>query len=499
MSIDAPKSNKADINIPPRNISTPSGTPTETTSGIKSSPHPAISLTSINIKVDQAVQAKVVEVLNAVTNKATQHNFNVTLDIAGTKLLVKTNIQLQPGQLIEVRANSKGELLLPPPTTKEISPLIQAISRVLPFQQPVGKTVASILQNLPMLEAQNPQLKTLADNLTQLLPKATHFKPVVTIAPDQTTPQPNYNNIGKSNLYSPGMQIRQALENSGIFMENRLAATSYTAAITTQAKNLSPLINSRPVESTPTSTATPLPPGNPGSMTAPPGTSDLKAVISQMINTLSTMSVSGQTAAEPITKVLAASDPTLLINPFNFPTVAGPTKGAGSDQERNLSVGDLLKRLAGALNRIQFNQLNSLYQAQTSSSDTATIQTWHMEIPFLTAQNDIDPIQVRIDQQTSKNKNSQDPENQSSWKLSLAFDLDNLGPLYIQVNLSPPNVSSTIWAEQQQTLKLINREANNFRESLIKLGLTVDDICCRQGQPNTRKARLEQQIVDIKA
>lgn len=499
MSIDAPNSNKADISIPSRNITTPSGTPTETNSGIKSAPHPATSLDSINIKVGQAIQAKVIEVTNAVTNRATQNNFNVTLDIAGTKLLVKTNIQLQPGQLIEVRPNAKGELLLSPPTAKEIPPLIQAISRILPFQQPVGKTVASILQNLPLLEAQNPQLKTLTDKLIQLLPKANHFKPVVTTAPDQAAPQTNFNNLGKSSLNNPVMQIRQAIENSGIFMENRLAATAYTVPLATQPKSLSPLITSRLVENSPTSTGTALSPGSPGSMSANTSASDLKAVISQLINTLGTIYASGQTATGSTANILAASDPTLLINPFNFPTVAGPIRGASSDQERNLSVGDLLKRLAGALNRIQFNQLNSLYQAQTSSSDTATIQTWHMEIPFLTAQNEVDPIQVRIDQETSKNNNSQEQENQSSWKLSLAFDLDNLGPLYIQVNLSPPNVSSTIWAEQQQTLKLINREANNFRESLTKLGLTVDDICCRQGQPNTRKARLEQQIVDIKA
>ena len=512
MSIDAPN-NKADtFASQPKHTAQPDKAPSSSSSSgqpATSLDKPATSLESINIKVGQAIQAKVVEVLNAVSTRTTQNSFNVTLDIGGEKLTTKTTVSLQPGQVIDLRVNAKGELILPKPTKIDTAALITALSKVLPYQQPVGKVIATLLQNLPAIGAENTQVKQLTEQLTTLLPKSANFS--------SNTNNSNQPSTGQTN---PGQLVKQAMSQSGIFMESKLALASQQGSLTstgasTQSSSLmtnataalaqaiksvssnSPSnASASPVSTTAAASAASLPGTTVTSSAAAP--TDLKSTVSQLINTLNTIYAAKHSSTGQAPRFVAESDPALLVNPFNFPSALSSAKSA-SQSDRDVSVGDLLKRLAGALNRIQFQQLNSLYQAQSASTDTTTIQTWQMELPFLSPQNQIDSVQLRIDEEKAKDDNNDDSGKKSKWKLALTFDLEELGPIFIQVNLTPPTVSSTIWAENQATLKLINQEAHNLRASFSELGLTVEDITCRQGQPNMKKTRLDQQIVDIKA
>ncbi len=500
MSIDAPNNSNVDTNLrtqkPPANTEARAQTDT---------PKVASTLESINVKVGQAIQAKVVAVLEATSNKAGQNQFEITLAIDGKLLSVKSNIQLQPGQLIEVRVNEKGELILPRPETKDISQLIKAISRVLPFQQPIGKVVAQLLHNLPLLAQQNTQLTALVEQLIATLPKASDFKaPGASIpltASQLTQTSPAISDIQTSSFE----KIKLAMEKSGIFMESRFAAaaksppplqtgTQTTPQPTTTSSLLSTHAETKIQVSSVTSTST-----VPSSVSMSPSSAvppDLKSTFSQSLDTLNSIHQSSTGIKSTFTP---QSDLNLLKNPFDFPVVLLAKMSSRNSKEQNLSTGDLLKNLAGALNRIQFNQLNSLYQSQSNSSDTTAIQTWQMEIPFINSQKDIDPIQIRIDQEDTSNNEADDSEKKSKWKLTLAFDFDNLGPMVVQVNLMPPSISSTIWASDKETLNLINNETKVLRDSLSKIGLTVDDITCMHGQPNIKKTRLSQQIVDTKA
>lgn len=508
MSIDAPN-NKADKYGSHAKQATRTDSSSSNASGSthtsSATTKPATSLDSINIKVGQAIQAKVIEVLNSVSTRSNQNNFNVTLEIGGEKLAVKTNIALQPGQVIELSANAKGELLLPRPTQADTPPLISALSKVLPYQQPIGKVIALLMQNLPALTSGNAEVKQLADQLTALLPKSANF-----------TGNTNGSTSPSGSVVNGAQLVKQAISQSGIFMESKLALAGQQSALVNSSRSQ---INSSSISSAthalaqalksvaqaPSSTTSAtgtstnnLAALNAGTVSSTPLTTDLKSTISQLIGSLNAIYATQHSATGQTPNFIAESDPALLVNPFNFPSALSTSK-LGLQGDRDLSVGDLLKRLAGALNRIQFQQLNSLYQAQSASTDTTTIQTWQMELPFLSQQNQIDSIQLRIDQEKEKNDDQEGAEKTSKWKLALTFDLEELGPMFIQVNLTPPTISSTIWAENQATLKLINKEAHNLRESFAELGLTVEDISCRKGQPNMRKTRLDQQIVDIKA
>lgn len=512
MAIDPPSNQKinikTDIKTLPQVISGRADAQVQTHSPQKVE----TTLESINIKVGQAMQAKVLDVLDAVTTKSGQAQFNVSLEIAGKTVLVKTNIQLQPGQLIEIKVNDKGELILPKPVAQDINNLIKAISKALPFQQPVGKVIAQLLHNLPLLAKDNNEVKVLAEQIAQILPKSDNLKPSQAVN-------------SASPVNEPLKLIKQAMERSGVFMENTLASrgsttgTSMASALANEqtSKALIAALNASISKNTTNSRVTAA-----GSDLAPPATGthttlalsnttatqsmspqttteipDLKAAISQSISLLNNMNTDAN--GKPLTRPLAEADLNLLVNPFDFPSQLNSAISSAVRNKEDLSVGDLLKLLAGALNRIQFNQLNSLYQSQSSSPDSPLIQTWQMEIPFINQQKEIDPIQLRVDQEDANKDEQSETEKKSKWKITLAFDFEGLGPLVVQINLMPPQISSTIWAEQKETLKMVNNEAKKLRESLTNIGLEVDSINCLHGQPNLKKTRLDQQIVDIKA
>ena len=232
---------------------------------------------------------------------------------------------------------------------------------------------------------------------------------------------------------------------------------------------------------------------------------DLKGLLLSITAALKTDSTTQKNTA--YVEALAQLD--LLKNPFNFPhfanaaaSLASASKSAESllaDQQ--FTTGQLLKLIAGMLNRIQFNQLNSLYQSHTNTNDSNNLQSWFFELPVSNPNHQLSTFEVRIDKEDNAHKQEEDDDSaqEVQWKLALAFTFEELGTIYVQVTLTPPVVSSTIWADNPSTLALINREKPHFQSKLAELGLQVDEISCRSGQPKQDKTRLNRSLVDIKA
>lgn len=205
----------------------------------------------------------------------------------------------------------------------------------------------------------------------------------------------------------------------------------------------------------------------------------------------------------------ALSHSSLLKAPLDFPAlqnlftqVDASMKADAMLADQELSTGQLLKLLAGMLNRIQFNQLNSLYQAQSGATETANNQSWMFEVPVHSSNGSISSLQVRIDKQEGEEQHkTKDGEDKTSleWKITLAFKLESLGPLYIQVALIPPRVSPIIWCESPKTFALLQKERKNLEQQLSALGLEVDAIHCHKGQPNVPKNPIEKGFVDVRA
>ena len=189
-------------------------------------------------------------------------------------------------------------------------------------------------------------------------------------------------------------------------------------------------------------------------------------------------------------------------SPFNFPnlSLSSPIKNDKSVNESETNTGQLLKLLAGMLNRIQFNQLNSLYQNLNPQVEQQNIQSWFFELPLVEANGQLSTFNLRIDKEKSEQEDTtKEAEKDIQWKLVLSFDLPQLGPLYIQVNLVPPSISSIIWADRPETYALVKMETKHLESKLKSLGLEVGDIFCKQGQPQQTETKLDRNLVDIQA
>lgn len=138
---------------------------------------------------------------------------------------------------------------------------------------------------------------------------------------------------------------------------------------------------------------------------------------------------------------------------------------------------ELSAQVEGALARIQTHQLQSL------SSD-AQRPMWHLELPVRDEQQ-IDLFDMRI--QRDGGRDTPGDEARHSWSVTLAFDLEGLGPLRVQVQLQGGRVATHWWAEQPQTTELFSRYKDILTSRLNGAGLDVDQIDCRCGAPRARQ------------
>lgn len=184
--------------------------------------------------------------------------------------------------------------------------------------------------------------------------------------------------------------------------------------------------------------------------------------------------------------------------------VEGQMKASAMLADQELSTGQLLKLLASMLNRIQFNQLNSLYQSQTGGAEGQTTQSWMFELPMQHQNGHVSSIQLRIDQHQQEQdeeraRKEENADKEIEWKLSLAFQLDELGPMHIQVALAPPRITPLVWCESPQTYALLRQEQGVLTQQLAALGLNVEDIHCHRGRPKPQHNPIERSLIDLKA
>lgn len=206
-------------------------------------------------------------------------------------------------------------------------------------------------------------------------------------------------------------------------------------------------------------------------------------------------------AGEPKLDLRGSLETTLLNRPFDFPQLdKGILKAQAILADQELTTGQMLKLIAGMLNRIQFNQANSLLQAQ-ANADSAATQSWNMELPYLHEQQ-IQTLQLRIDQHQGKQQKSSKEKalQERSWTIELSFDFEGIGPLHIKAELTPPKLKTELWVANNEAKDLITKEQELFVKRLREVGLEVEQPTCRIGTPERKhKAHIKQGLVDIHA
>ena len=131
---------------------------------------------------------------------------------------------------------------------------------------------------------------------------------------------------------------------------------------------------------------------------------------------------------------------------------------------------ELLRDVESASARIQFNQLSMLRDPDSPSSNV-----WLFDLPVKDKQQ-LEMLQMRLEQHGS-NSNQED---EAIWQVQLNLETQNLGPMQARITLHQQDVQVLILAERQESSELLSRHINELNQRLEKLGVNVSLLSCRQ-------------------
>ncbi|KTB54888.1 flagellar hook-length control protein FliK [Pseudomonas sp. MAFF 301514] len=367
--------------------------------------------------------------------------------LAGATLTVESPQPLRVGSLLSaVVQNAQTLSFVPLSGLKDQLAVSQQLSTQQSRQGSLD-AVFTALQNLPRGDSTSADLRAAADRLLAALPDL-------------------------AQVSNPKV-LAQVIQNSGAFLEAKLLAGQNPQIPPLDMKGALLRLVADLLPALPASTNT--------NMTAILAANTLAQVLPNFVR--SPLNTLGQVSARQL--------------PAGFPLperLMAKLEGEGD-------LENLLRLAAGAISRLQSHQLSSLEQTGTTA-DGRLQTTWQLEIPMRTLQ-DIVPLQVKFqreepasDKDQPERKDKKDAK-QMLWRVELAFDMEPLGPLQVQAQLSQGKLSSQLWASRPFTASLIESHLGALRERLVTSGINVGDLDCHLGTPpRGPKTGLEQRWVD---
>lgn len=423
----------------------------------------AAQLDALSLPQQQAVLAKVAQILSDKAGQADQ----LLLDVRGRSLVVKAAVgetELKPGDWVKVMRSGNELNLLGKLAASPQSRIAQALAQRLPWQQRLDTGLSelfaavskqrpatisssttvgvdgapSVLGNLSS-RALPPRVQ---EAIQQLISRLPHSEALRTGANTET-----------ASPRALADQIRHWINESGSFTEARLARTP--------------------------------------DATLP----DFKLALGRIVTAI--LTDAGE-ALEAFNRYTPLVSPDLVQAPLQFPhSLAPPAPLAGKEP---MDTGQMLRLLAGMLNRVAVNQLHSQALTSRPATDAPVPTTVLVELPWVNPNNEPRLAQLRLerdkDDQTAANRRSR---RIAEWRFSLTLDLDAAGAVCFEVSLREQQVSARVWAERSATLRQANASLAGLRSRLTDLGLEVVDLECRRGSPRGMTTRLEQRLVDTRA
>ena len=418
------------------------------------------------------------------------------LEVGGQRLPVRSDQALDTGTMVKVmRAGNELRLIesLQQPSRSTLS---QSLANRIPFQHDLG-------QGLSRLAAQTSdpalpqQIRQGLAQLTRLMPPApTSAQGSTGTTGAQATPSPAMPGVGMATGSATaasssgtgqnalpaldsmsGTQVREWISQSGLFRE---------ASMLRQ------------------------PPAGGAENTAQPRT-DLKSQLIQLAAQLlprvaGTSSAQGGDSLHRLIGQLGPMTTSSMddTGALRFPTspatgsTTSTSAGTGGNSS-SMGAGEMLRLLAGMINRLTVNQLHS--QAASAGTDAnAPNQTWILELPWVSGNQDVRILQGRLEEYGPRDTDPDDASDSRSlereWQLTLALSFETTGPLYFEVNLRGRQLRTQVWAEKLATVELIENTRERLETALSKLDLDVSPVECMEGQPPARITRLTQQLVD---
>ncbi|MBD3609870.1 MAG: flagellar hook-length control protein FliK [Gammaproteobacteria bacterium] len=394
-------------------------------------------------------------------------NGSATLEINGQQVRAQPQNQahtpLKAGQVLQLEVMRTGEqpvlkVLNPPATQHEI--MTRGVKQALPQQQPLQQVISSLQKLADSVGGDaGKQLKSLSTQILNQLPQLQQLR--------------------------SGTNVKQAVENSGHFLEAKLrqlldnsGQDGKTQLNQDMKANILRLLSA--LRSNNQSSILPQPKGMPEPQAAKPAASALPQ---------QTSSPSPQRGTEAASQHRSPPE-----QPLTQASNRSPAQGAGVYQTVQRSGGEQTQaqpimassrpaleaqqQLESGIARIQFNQLQSIQQ-----TDSQQRPSWLIDIPIKQADGRVDNLQIQIQREREAQKNN--PEG-SIWSVSLAFELQQLGAIRVGLTLVGTNqIGISLWADQAETVQLFNQHMDNLRDRMQEAGLTVGRAGVQQGVPST--------------
>ncbi|NND61473.1 MAG: flagellar hook-length control protein FliK [Gammaproteobacteria bacterium] len=427
--------------------------------------------------------------LEALTLSSTRDG-RVRLQVGNQVLQARTELPLQPNQRLQLRVASAGETVVlrteQAPTRSER--VTVALREALPQQReplPVVQLAQRAPQNLP----QNVQ-----QAITRLL---------------QSLP------VAEKLVEAKG--LREALRQSGVFMERQLASNQPVArdwkAVLLQLRQQ--LVSSGQAQG---NNAATRPAGNVPSapLSTPAGTQQgstagtTVAAATPVTTTVS--SASTTTPAPAATRALPAA-PVAAAAPSASATPATPSISAPQAEviaARNSPavqtsppaetvarvtadplrfVEQLTRQVEGALARVQVNQLSS-----TPVDSVNPRATWLLDLPVQHGNGDAEVIPVTIEREKRNNDENSGP----TWSIGLAFDLGRGGRLQARITLRDGQVYTALHADQVTTRERVLESLPRLQSRLERNEIDVGCVSCST-RPVVRTMVRDSQLLETKA
>ena len=334
---------------------------------------------------------------------------------------------------------------------------LNALLRIaLPLQQSSAKAVKSLDLLLNQLANKNISAQPAATDAQNLL--INKLQKLTTILP----------------INSNAQLLKHAINNSGIFSEAKLAQA--IPATQLQSPNASTDANAKTVDQS---------------------SADTKLQLWQLFAQLS--STNQTTTAKLGTAPLKDAGLTQqLLNLLGI-SLDNSAQTTSTKTQLKQALSEVGKQW---LAKITAQQLANLID----EPDSKTLKNLTIELPVRVEQQ-ITPLQLHFsklwhyeesDDEEGKTE-TKEQKREIVWQVTLSLSVEKLGTIDARIRFVRQKLQCSIWAEQSNTLSLIEKEADKLAQAIQQKGLTVDPINCHAGRMPSPTNRLSQPLLDTHA
>jgi len=153
---------------------------------------------------------------------------------------------------------------------------------------------------------------------------------------------------------------------------------------------------------------------------------------------------------------------------------------------------ELLREVESVSARIQLNQLTMLRDPDNPSN----VNIWLFDLPVKDKQQ-LERLQLRLEQHSP----SLTDDDETIWQVQLNLETQNLGPMQARISLYKEDVKVVLLAEREESASMLVKYIDSLNQRLDKLGVNVSHLSCRQAPVHPLQAeaavQMSEHLLDI--